>query len=279
MQDLYQKAGYPDSKVTYEVSLDKDTGKAILKFKVHEGERVYIKLVKFTGNKAFPDKPAMKIMKTRHHWWGSCCQHWRLEGGRLQGRTSKRFATFITPKGTSTWRSAVRISSGLAPSGLVIIIDIYEGAQYKVGTVAIDGNKIFPTTDLEKHLKMTSGKIFTPTAMAADQKALEDYYGGRGYLDTSVRPIRVPNVETGRIDMTYSIHEGELTYIEKIDIRGNTKTKDKVIRRELAVNPGEIYDTVKVDRSVERLKNLGYFSKVEATPEPTDVPNRKDLVT
>jgi outer membrane protein insertion porin family len=78
--------------------------------------------------------------------------------------------------------------------------------------------------------------------------------------------------------MTYSIHEGELTYIEKIEIRGNTKTKDKVIRRELAVNPGEIYDTVRVDRSVDRLKNLGYFSKVEATPEPTDVPNRKDLV-
>jgi len=125
---------------------------------------------------------------------------------------------------------------------------------------------------------MTSGKTFTPAAMSADQKALEDYYGGRGYLDTAVRPIRAPNVETGRIDMTYSIREGELTYIEKIDIRGNTKTKDKVIRRELAVHPGEIYDTVRVDRSVERLKNLGYFSKVEADPEPTDVPNRKDLV-
>jgi outer membrane protein insertion porin family len=68
-----------------------------------------------------------------------------------------------------------------------------------------------------------------------------------------------------------------LTYIEKIEIRGNAKTKDKVIRRELAVHPGEIYDTVRVDRSVDRLKNLGYFSKVEADPESTDVPNHKDL--
>ena len=125
---------------------------------------------------------------------------------------------------------------------------------------------------------MTAGKTFTPAAMEADQKALEDYYGARGYLDTSVRPIRAPNVETGRIDMTYTLREGELTYIEKIEIRGNTKTKDKVIRRELAVNPGDIYDTVRVDASVARLKNLSYFSKVEATPEPTDVPNRKDLV-
>ena len=125
---------------------------------------------------------------------------------------------------------------------------------------------------------MTAGKTFTPTGMSADQKALVDYYGARGYLDTDVREIRAPNVETGHIDMTYAIREGELTYIEKIEIRGNAKTKDKVIRRELAVHPGEIYDTVRVDRSVDRLKNLGYFSKVEADPEPTDVPNRKDLV-
>ncbi len=161
---------------------------------------------------------------------------------------------------------------------MVVYIDLFEGAQYKVGAVAIDGNRLFPTTELEKHLKMTTGKTFTPTGMSADQKALSDYYGARGYLDTDVRPIRAPNVETGRIDMTYAIREGELTYIEKIEIRGNSKTKDKVIRRELAVHPGEIYDTVRVDRSVDRLKNLGYFSKVEADPEPTDVPNRKDLV-
>jgi outer membrane protein insertion porin family len=80
------------------------------------------------------------------------------------------------------------------------------------------------------------------------------------------------------MDLTYTIREGELNYIEKIVIRGNTKTKDKVIRRELAVAPGDVYNTVRVDRSAERLKNLGYFSKVETTPEPTEVPNRKDLV-
>ena len=278
MEDLYQKAGYPDSKVTYEVSIDKDTGKAILKFKVHEGERVYIKLVKFTGNKAFPDGQLLKIMKTRRHWWGS----WLASTGVLKEEDFKedleKLRDFYNSKGYIDMEIRGSHIERVGTQWMVITIDLFEGAQYKVGTVVIDGNKIFPTMDLEKHLKMTSGKIFTPAAMAADQKALEDYYGGRGYLDTSARPVRVPNVETGRIDMTYSIHEGELTYIEKIDIRSNTKTKDKVIRRELAVNPGEIYDTVKVDRSVERLKNLGYFSKVEATPEPTDVPNRKDLV-
>jgi outer membrane protein insertion porin family len=278
MEELYQKSGYPDIKVIYEVSIDKDTGKAILKFKVHEGERVYIRQIKFTGNKAFPDGRLLKILKTRRHWWGS----WLAGTGVLKQEDFKedldKLRDFYDSNGYIDMEIRGTHTERVGPKWMVITIDLYEGTQYKVGTVTIDGNKLFPTPDLEKHLKMTSGKTFTPTAMSADQKALEDYYGGRGYLDTSARPIRAPNVETGRIDMTYAIHEGELTYIEKIEIRGNTKTKDKVIRRELAVNPGEIYDTVRVDRSVDRLKNLGYFSKVEATPEPTDVPNRKDLV-
>jgi len=278
MEELYQKAGYPDVKVTYEVSVDKDTSKAILRFTVHEGERVYIRLIQFTGNKAYPQDRLRKLFKTRRHWWGS----WLAGTGVLKDEDFKedldKLRDFYHGSGYIDMDIRGSRIDRVGPKWIIIRIDLFEGVQYKVGTVAIDGNKLFPTTELEKHLKMTSGKTFTPTAMVADQKALADYYGARGYLDTDVRPIRAPNVDTGRIDLTYAVREGELTYIERIDIRGNTKTKDKVIRRELAVRPGEIYDTVRVERSEERLKNLGYFSKVEAVPEPTDVPNRKDLV-
>ncbi|HUJ72926.1 MAG TPA: outer membrane protein assembly factor BamA [Verrucomicrobiae bacterium] len=280
MEELYQKAAYPDVKVTYDVSADKDTGKAILKFTVHEGERVYIKQVKFTGNKAYSDDRLRKILKTRRHWWGS----WLSSTGVLKEEDFKEDLDKLRDHYHSNGYIDMDVRGTrierVSAKWMVIYVDIFEGAQYRVGTITVQGNKLFPTTELENRLKMTSGKTFTPTGMTADQKALEDYYGTRGYLDTAVRPIRAPNVETGQIDLTYSVREGELTYIEKIEIRGNTKTKDKVIRRELAVHPGEIYDTVRVDRSVERLKNLGYFNpqKVEATPEPTDVPNRKNLV-
>ena len=278
MEELYQKAAYPDAKVTYEVSIDKDTGKAVLKFKINEGPRVYIKQIKFSGNKAYPEGRLLKLLKTRHHWWLS----WLASTGVLKDEDFKedldKLRDFYQSNGYIDMEIRGTRIERVAPNWMVIHIDIFEGAQYKVGSVRLEGNTLFPSTEIEKRLKMTSGKTFTPGGMSADQKAIEDFYGGRGYLDTTARPTRVPNVETGRIDLTYTIHEGELTYIEKIDIRGNTKTKDKVIRRELAVHPGEIYDTVRVDRSVERIKNLGYFSKVDATPEPTDVPNRKDLV-
>jgi len=278
MRDLYQKAGYPDVKVTYEVGLDKDTGKAVLKFKVQEGERVLVKEIKFTGNKAYTEQRLCKLLKTRRHWWGS----WLAGTGVLKGEDFNedldKIRDFYHSNGYIDMDIRGTRTQRVGPKWMVVYIDLFEGAQYKVGAVVIDGNRLFPITELEKQLKMTAGRTFTPTGMSADQKALSDYYGARGYLDTDVRPIRAPNVETGRIDMTYAIREGELTYIEKIEIRGNAKTKDKVIRRELAVHPGEIYNTVRVDRSVERLKNLGYFSKVEADPEPTDVPNHKDLV-
>jgi outer membrane protein insertion porin family len=278
MEELYQKAAYPDAKVTYEVSIDKDTGKALLKFKIYEGQRVYIKRIEFSGNKAFSQGRLLKLLKTRRHWWLS----WLASTGVLKEEDFKedldKLRDFYHSNGYIDMEIRGTRVERVAPKWMVIHIDLFEGAQYKVGSVRIEGNTLFPAGEIEKRLKMTSGKTFTPGGMAADQKAIEDFYGTRGYLDTIARPTRVPNVETGRIDLTYTIREGELTYIEKIEIRGNTKTKDKVIRRELAVHPGEIYDTVRVDRSVERIKNLGYFSKVDATPEPTDVPNRKDLV-
>jgi outer membrane protein insertion porin family len=165
----------------------------------------------------------------------------------------------------------------VAPKWMVLHIDLFEGNQYKVGDVKIDGTRLFPVADVRRRLRMTSGQTFTPEGLAKDTKSLEDFYGSRGYLDTSVRSTRLANVDTGRLDLTYTIREGDLTYIEKIEIRGNTKTKDKVIRRELAVAPGDIYNTVRVEASKERLKNLGYFDKVETTPEPTPVPNRRDL--
>jgi outer membrane protein insertion porin family len=278
MEELYQKAAYPDAKVTYEVSIDRDTNKAILKYKVHEGQRVYIKGIQFSGNKAFPADRLRKLMKTRRHWWLS----WLSSTGVLKEDDFKedldKLRDFYQSNGYIDMEIRGTRIERVAPNWMVIQIDLFEGTQYKVGAIHLEGNTLFPASDLEKHLKMTTGKTFTPGGLAADQKAIEDYYGARGYLDTTVRATRVPNVQTGRIDLTYVIREGELTYIERIEIRGNTKTKDKVIRRELAVYPGEIYNTVRVDRSVERIKNLGYFSKVEATPEPTEVPNRKDLV-
>ncbi len=278
MVALYQKYAFPDAKVTPAADLDRDTGKAIVRFQIEEGPRVYIRRVHLNGAQPGFRKQLYKLMKTRHRWFLS----WISGTGTFKDEQFRddleAVREFYQKKGYLDMEIKATRTERVTPRWMEVHLDIFEGQQYQVGSITIEGNKLFTVEALQARLKMTGGQTFTPDGLQADTKAVEDYYGTRGYLDTQVRSIRTPNVETGRLDLRYVIREGELSYIEKIDIRGNTKTKDKVIRRELAVVPGQIYDTVRVERSADRLRNLGYFSKVETTPSVTPVPNRKDLV-
>jgi outer membrane protein insertion porin family len=278
--EMYQKAGYPDAKVDPKITIDKDTGKAILRYVVFEGDRVRLQKIEIHGNRAIKTSALLKLMKTRHHWWGSWLSgtgiikedqlHEDLD--KLRDHYQSQGYIDVEVRGTRVER--------VSQKWMILHIDLYEGTQYKAGIIKIEGAKIFSVADVQKRLKMTTGQLFTPDGINKDTKAIEDYYSERGYLDTNAQTTRVPNIDTGRIDITYTIREGELAYIELIEIRGNTKTKDKVIRRELAVAPGDIYNTVRVDRSVERLKNLGFFERekgVQARHEPTPIANRKNL--
>jgi outer membrane protein insertion porin family len=192
---------------------------------------------------------------------------------------------------------------------MTIEFDISEGRQYKVGTVSFSGTTLLDTNavrsdyklepapktqpelsdwlarrDLNRNFSMKTGDTFTPDGLDKDTTAIEDFYGTKGRIDVAqgqgINVVRVPNVETGTMDLQFQIEEGEKSYVEKIDIRGNLKTKDKVIRRELAISPGETFDMVRVKISKQRLEGLQYFDKVDLDPEPTDPPiaGRKDLV-
>jgi outer membrane protein insertion porin family len=184
---------------------------------------------------------------------------------------------------------------------LIIKYYLSEGRQYKVGSIKLTGNKIFTAAQIRTGMEynhayqqlkgrlgtngfpMDVGNTFTPDGQKKDTQALSDFYGSKGYIDVTqgpnLRVIRTPNVDTGTIDLEYQIDEGQKTYVEKINITGNVKTKDKVIRRELAISPGEVFDMVRVKISKQRLEGLQYFEKVDADPEPTDPPisGRKNL--
>src|SRR5262249_50520600 len=187
------------------------------------------------------------------------------------------------------------------PKTMEIRFLVYEGTQYKVGSIKFSGNKLFTTNEITQGLQymrairgsraklgvhgleMDVGDVFKPKGYSRDIEQIEDFYGAKGYIDvtaTSRHLIvnKIPNTETGTMDLEFILDEGQKAYVEKIEIRGNTKTKDRVIRRELAVSPGEVFDMVRVKVSKSRLENLQYFEKVDARPEPTEVPNRKNLI-
>ena len=122
---------------------------------------------------------------------------------------------------------------------------------------------------------MKEGSVYSPKQLHDDAKAVADAYGSGGYVDLVITPEGTP-AGPALIDVHYTIEEGSRSFVNRVDIQGNTRTKDKVIRREVLVAPGDVFNTVRVDTTKKRLENLGYFAKVETYPEDTDIPGRKD---
>jgi len=163
------------------------------------------------------------------------------------------------------------------PKDLVITIAISEGRQYRVGDITFSGNKLYPADLLKRLVKQRKGTVFVPSKLDRDAEKLQDFYGRDGYLDTRVRLVRKPNIDTGNIDVEYNILESEKFNVESVHIEGNTKTKNTVILRELTLGPGDVFNAVSMKISKLRLDNTRFFEDVNATDEQTNLPGRRNL--
>jgi outer membrane protein insertion porin family len=250
-----------------------------------------------------------KVIKTREHWMLS----WLTGGGFFKDEEfeedRERLADFYREKGYIDFEIKDVKFEYPTPKTMVVRFELFEGSPYKVGAVSFKGASLLPTnavqSDFKREIKppagadrrawfeaqqfnrafkMKVGDTFTSAGLSNNAVAIENFYGARGHIDVgqnspeNFRTRRIPNTERNTMDLEYAIDEGQKSSIEKIEIRGNTKTKDKVIRRELAVAPGETFDMVRVRLSEARLKGLQYFEKVELKPEATEIPTRKNLL-
>ena len=278
IKKLYQKAGYPATKVDYVRSIDEQAGRATATFKVEEAPKIRIEDVIFEGATAFKQSKLRKVIKTRQWWMFS----WLTGSGSYKEdqfeEDRDKLADFYRNEGYLDFELKDVKFDYPEPKRMVMRLQIFEGRQYRVGSVGFNGVTLIDTNAIAKGLKMPTGKVFTPAGLYDDMEIVEDAYGIIGHIDARVRPQKSANVETGNMDLVYDITEGERVFIERIDIRGNTKTKDRVIRRELLVNPGEPFNKVLVKYSTNRVGLLNYFEKVGWTDENTDVPNRRDLL-
>lgn len=279
IKKFYQKNGYQKTEVKYSLNINENSGRGTATFEVTEAPKVKIKRVDFEGATAFSQSKLRKVLKTRRRWAFS----WLTGSGILKEDQfeddKQRLIDFYRENGYIDFRiNGDPRFEYPSEKWMVIKFDIFEGAQYKVGSVGVKGNQLFSTEVVMDDLPMQAGDTFTPSGSQDNSQAIRDVYGTKGYIDTRVVSKKSPNIQTGNMDLAYEIDEGDQAFIEKIEIRGNTKTKDKVIRRELAVSPGEVFDQVAVRRSKERLEGLNYFEKVDTSPESTEVPNRRNLV-
>jgi outer membrane protein insertion porin family len=301
IKKMYQKSGYPRTEVTYALNIDPDTGRGTATFEIAESYKVKIIEVDFVSAKAFTQRKLRRVVSTRKHWMFSWITgHGFLKDDDLEDDKEK-LAEFYRDHGYIDFElKDVQFVNPTARTMIVRFI-VYEGVQYKVGAVKFTGNKIFSTPDITNGVRkvasirgwkyplgpnglpMDVGTTFTPKGLGTNMDAVEDFYGSKGYIDVTatahnLNVVRIPNTESGTMDLEFQINEGKQFNLEKIEIRGNVKTKDKVIRRELAVSPGETFDMLRVKISKERLQGLNYFEKVDTRAEATEISQGKNLV-
>ena len=273
---LYEDKNYTDVKVDTKTSELPDKRIRVV-FSINEGPKMIINKITFTGNDSILPKDLTKVMKTKT----ANLLSFLTKAGRLtpsqMDEDKDAIRTLYQNRGFADMR-VTDVQTQPLPNGkgTDLVISIAEGPQYRVNKLSLEGASIVAPDELERYLKMKTGSLYTPEGMGADLKKLRDFYGSRGYVDMVAQPQITPAGE-GQVDLAYRIDEGVQSYVNLINVQGNTKTKDKVIRRELAVQPGGVFDTTLVDVSKTRLMNLNYFSKVDMAPQDTLVPGRKDL--
>jgi outer membrane protein insertion porin family len=277
--EYYRGKNYGDVDVRYRMeNVPGKSGAVRAVFDVNEGGKVKIDHVTFAGNMTVKRSELMKVVKTKPKGLMNIFSSTagKLDSDLLQDDV-RAISDLYQEKGylQVDVRKPTVVRSG---SKVDVTFNIVEGGVFHVGKVSVSGARVFAADEITQKLKLKPGAIYSPQALAADKKTIGDIYGAKGYLDLVVIATPSPG-GAGTVDVSLRIDEGVQYYVDKVNIAGNTRTKDKVIRRELALAPGDLFNTVRMDASKARLENLRYFSRTELRPaEPLiSVPGRRDL--
>ncbi|MFN8627260.1 MAG: outer membrane protein assembly factor BamA [Candidatus Binatia bacterium] len=283
---VYEKKGYLDAQIDYSTSPaaywkaeEAKPSQVILTYKITEGKRVRISKLRFEGARAFSQRQLKRVMQTKQKWFLS----WLTGAGNLDNEVLKTDIDRVTAFYYDHGYIDVRIDEPVVQrtsKGLEVTIKLDEGTQYKVGKVNIGGDML-DAADMEKarkKLSLTTGEIFRTSKLREDINAITDIYGDEGYAFVNVNPETEVDHDAEIVNVTYRVSKGPEVYIDKIDITGNTKTRDKVVRRELELGEQQRFSGSKLRRSQERLRRLGYFEDVNITTRKAESEDRLDLL-
>jgi outer membrane protein insertion porin family len=274
----YRKRYFHDPKLTWSIDVNQETGMADVRVTVEEGERVRVRKVVFEGNDSVPSSRLRRTMEQKGTGLFSfITKRNRFDPRQIEmDREALRY--LYMDRGFLDVRIGEPIIEEASSSRIRVRIPIEEGPVYRIGDVTVEGVTLFSLDNILPLLSATPGAVASVGLIERNRMILRDYYGARGYIRTRVQDQLEPLEGIAVVDLAFTVTEGELAYIRDIEIRGNTRTKDKVIRRELAVLPGDIFDEVRVRRSEARLMNMGYFNHVRASDRATGEPHVYDLI-
>ena len=261
IDELYKEKNYHNVKVTYKID-QLEHNQADLEFDIDEGEKVLIKSITFEGNNAYSDKILKNLMKTSEKGFFS----WMTSSGDLKTEDLDQDITKLSGFYYNHGYIQARIGEPQIEykgNWIYITIKIDEGPQFKVGNVDIKGDLVLPKDELKKRLKITKETYYNREVVRNDVLALTDLYSDEGFAYADISPIIDKDFDNLKVNITYMVKKGKQVFFEYIIIGGNTKTRDKVIRRELSVYEQELYNGRKLKRSVRNLYRLDFFEDVK----------------
>ncbi|MBU0767471.1 MAG: outer membrane protein assembly factor BamA, partial [Proteobacteria bacterium] len=261
IEELYKEKNYHNVKVTYNIH-QLEHNQADLEFDIDEGEKVLIKSVTFEGNNAYTDKILKKMMKTSEKGFFS----WVTSSGDLKMEDVDQDISKLSGFYYNNGYIQARIGEPQIEykgDWIYITIKIDEGPQFKVGTVDITGDLVLPKDELKERLKITKETYYNREVVRNDILPLTDLYSDEGFAYADISPTIDKDFDNLKVNITYSVQKGKQVFFESIIIGGNIKTRDKVIRRELAVYEQELYSGRKLKRSVRNLYRVDYFEDIK----------------
>jgi outer membrane protein insertion porin family len=270
----YARKGFADAEILWRPEVDEAANTATLWLLIDEGPRLRVRQILVEGNQAFSDGRIRRLLKTKPKGW--------IRSGAYQDEVVtedlERIRAFYRTRGYQDVQVSHRVVREPSGRGLIVHLVIEEGLQHRVGGVAIEGEVLFPERELRQVVTLKPGAVYSAESLQEDLRQLKQYYGDRGYIHAEVTPEPRLDPDAKRVDLAYRISEGERVRVHRVEVRGNLRTQDRVIRRELRIYPGDSFDGEQIRRSLARLDNLGFFEEVNVETEPTDQPNAEDLV-
>ena len=272
----YVNQGRYGASVTTEV-IDQPNNQVRVNINVNEGKEARIKHINIVGNEVFDDKTLLELFEVKTTGWFSWLSgNDKYSNEKLRGDV-ERLESYYLDRGYLQFDlQSPLVSMSPDKQAIYITINISEGDVFTVNKIDLAGDPILPEETIRQFIVMREGQTFSQYLMTTSSEYINQILGNEGYTFSETRGIPELNEEDKTVDVTFFIDPGSRAYVHRIDFRGNTKTSDEVLRREMRQMEGGSASTARIERSKERLEQLGYFKEVNV--ETAEVPGTSDQV-
>jgi len=277
LRAFYEEEGYWLSRIVPVVkTINPD--EVSLTYQIEEGPKIKIKKILTEGNKAIASGKIKGVMETKEWWLFSfISSSGYYKKDRMDSDIEKIRDLYFNNGYIKVVVGEPRIQLSDDKKGMFISIPISEGDQYKIASIDISGNKAFDSNSIRGRISMMPDKPFSKANLRKDIFSISELYSENGYALITVTPDLSPDESKKIVKINLKIDEGERYRIGRIEIAGNTKTRDKVIRREVRLDEGDLFNSALIKRSYEKINNLNFFETVELIPKPKPEEKLVDL--